>query len=139
MSSWRGGGRRRLHWALLKRFLRHTGLACVTWLNPVEADVANMHRVIDSVCERSEPLPNMVCHSSELVGGGAPHIRDEAVADRVCDATVRELDCANHRGGVQFMRLAESADPWSRPDPVQELELSGAPGSEQATIDAQAD
>jgi len=109
--------------ALIRRCLRHTGIGHAVWLDPVQTCMEDIRWLVDKACEDSQPVLNMVFHSSELVPGGAPRVRTRRAAERVWERLHATLAYAAQKPGMRFMTLREFALDWRVRHAASELRV----------------
>jgi len=121
LAGWAGWGR--VGFALIRRCLRYTGIGHAVWLDPVQTCMEDIHWLVDKACEDSQPVLNMVFHSSELVAGGAPRVRTRRAAERVWERLHTTLAYVAQKPGMRFMALREFALDWRVRHAASELRV----------------
>jgi hypothetical protein len=91
----------------LQRVLRRTGVSEVVAASPSEFAWPRLQCLL-ATCLRSErTVLNFMLHSSEVMAGGAPWIRDDAALETLYDRLRRCIVWLRERARVQFVTLAQ--------------------------------
>lgn len=77
-----------------KRVLRKLGVAHVRWLRPSYSSLEDMIGLARDLAQMSEPILNLLFHSSEAIVGGSPYNRTESELQSFCGRLERFFEFA---------------------------------------------
>jgi hypothetical protein len=90
-----------------KRLLRALGLLRLRYLRPSYSSLEDMVALARDLARASEPVLNVLFHSSEAIVGGSPYNRTQAELDAFCDRLERFLAYATRDLGATPVTFAE--------------------------------
>ena len=90
-----------------KRALRALGVIRLRWLRPSYSSLDDMIALARTLAAASEPVLNLLFHSSEAIVGGSPYNRTEGELDAFCDRLERFLAFATRELGAVPATFAE--------------------------------
>jgi hypothetical protein len=98
-----------------KRALSALRLVRMRWLRPSYSSLDDMCTLARDLAVRSEPVLNVLFHSSESIVGGSPYNRTQAELDAFCERLERFIDYAVRHLGVTPATFSEFRDQYCRP------------------------
>ena len=95
---------------LLQRVLRKARISEVVIASPPEYEWPRQERLLNACLRSGRTVFNFILHSSELMAGGAPWVRDDSAVDALYDRLRRNIVLLRERAQVQFVTLAQIAE-----------------------------
>jgi len=93
----------------VRRACRRLGLAELVTLNPAVHQIGSITSLCRQLISQGEPVINMAFHSSELIAGGSPEIRNVADQERVWEVLDRFFALISDFPSVKKQTLSEYA------------------------------
>ena len=117
-----------------KRVLRALRVLRMRWLRPSYSSLDDMIALARALAAASEPVLNLLFHSSEAIVGGSPYNRTQAELDAFCERLDRFLAFATKELGAVPLTFAEFRHAYSPADanPPRHAAPAAGPGGQRA-------